>query len=381
MEKEIKNDLSSMTYDDKIVGVKVRRVSEKVEGDLKDSTRSINRLGFTIVEITSDSGHTGIGYASNGVGGSAVKAMIDDYISPKILRRSPFENETIWQEIYSYIRSVGRKGLSFHALSAVDIALWDLKAKILNMPLYKLFGGKKCLVPVYGSGGWTSYSDEELVEEMVSFVEQGYKAVKLKVGIEKGTNLRRDLKRVKMVRKALGDDIKIMLDANNCWDGATGAKFANMVKDQDILFMEEPCPADDIPGLIKYKKSTDVPLATGEHEYTKYGARDLLISDCVDVLQCDVVRTGGFSEMLKICAMAESFNIKIAPHGRENLHMHLAPAFSNFLSTEDLVMYDDITRKVFINAPQQKNGYLELSDLPGHGLLLNEDFINSHQEN
>lgn len=365
---------------DKIVEVKVRRVSNRVKGNLQDATRNIDRLGFTLVEITTDSGFTGIGYASNGAGGKAIQCVIEEYIAPKLIGRSPFENEALWNEICSYLRGVGRKGLSFCALSAADIALWDLKGKILNMPLYQLFGGKKVSVPVYGSGGWTSYSDEELVEEMVSMVKQGYKMVKFKVGVEGGTNPKRDLKRVRMVREAVGNEIGLMLDANNCWDAATGARFANMVKDLDILFLEEPVPADDLPGLMKYKQSTDLPLATGEHEYTKYGARDLLVHQCADVIQCDATRTGGFTELLKICAMAEAWNVKIAPHGRENLHMHLAGVFPNFMILENLVMYDDITSKVFLNPPVQKNGMIEIPDLPGIGLTINEDFVREHEE-
>ena len=145
------------------------------------------------------------------------------------------------------------------------------------MPLYKMFGGTETKIPVYGSGGWTSYSDDELVEEMVNLVKvDGYKNIKFKVGVEGGMNPNRDLVRVQKVREAVGSEIGIMLDANNCWDAATGARFANRVKDLDIMFLEEPVFADDMPGLKKYKNTTDLPLATGENnEYTKWGARDL----------------------------------------------------------------------------------------------------------
>ncbi|MDR2975938.1 MAG: mandelate racemase/muconate lactonizing enzyme family protein [Streptococcaceae bacterium] len=378
---EVITGTTSCRRAEKIIEVKVRRVSHTVTNNLQDATRKIDRLGFVIVEIKTESGHTGIGYTSNGAGGKAVKSVIADYIAPKIIGKDPFESSVIWNEIVSYLRGVGRKGLVFCALSAVDIALWDLKGKLLNLPLYQLFGGKKMPVPIYGSGGWTSYSDEKLVDEMLSMVNQGYRMIKFKVGVDNGSNLRRDLKRVRLVRKAVGDEIKIMLDANNCWDAATGARFANMVKDEDILFLEEPVPADDIPGLIKFKQSTDLPLATGEHEYTKYGARALLADNCVDIIQCDAVRTGGFTELVKICAMAEAWNIRIAPHGRENLHLHLAGVFPNFMALENLIMYEEITAKVFLNSPVQHNGYLEANDLPGIGLILNQKFIQENEEN
>ena len=126
------------------------------------------------------------------------------------------------------------------------------------------------------------------------------------------------------VREAVGPDVGILLDANNCWDAATAVRFANMVKEQDIILLEEPVLADDLPGLKRYKKGTDVPLATGEHEYTKYGCRDLLLNDAVDYVQIDGTRAGGFTEMLKIASITQAWCVKFAPHAMENIHIHLS---------------------------------------------------------
>lgn len=141
---------------------------------------------------------------------------------------------------------------------------------------------------------------------MVNLVKaDGYSKIKFKVGVEGGHNTNRDLERVRKVREAVGPEIGIMLDANNCWDAATGARFANRVKDYDVMFLEEPVFADDIPGLVKFKNSTDLPLATGEQEYTKYGARDLLVNGCADIVQLDGSPRGRFTEMLKIGALTQ----------------------------------------------------------------------------
>lgn len=361
--------------------VKVHLVSQPVTGGFSDATRKVESIGYTIVRMTTQDGLEGFGVTYHEVGGEATKVMIEKNIVPRLLGRDVFETEAVWNELFAYLRGVGRKGLMFCALSAVDIALWDLKGKILDMPLYRLFGGNDPKVPVYGSGGWTSYSDEELVKEMTDLVQSdGYTRIKFKVGVENGGNLNRDLERVRKVREAVGPDVGIMLDANNCWDASTGARFANRVKEYDIMFLEEPVFADDIPGLAKYKHTTDLPLATGEHEYTKYGARDLLLGGCADILQLDGTRAGGFTEMLKIAALAQAFNVKFAPHAMENIHIHLVSAFGNAPFLERLKLFEGITEQVFLDAPKPEKGYMAIPELPGLGLILNMDFINEYDE-
>lgn len=365
----------------KIAKVDVHLVSTQVADGFADATRKVETLGYTIVRVTTDQGLEGFGVTYHEVGGEATKVMIDKNIAPKLIGRDPFETEVFWQEMFGYLRGVGRKGLMFCALSAIDIALWDLKGKILDIPLYKLFGGNKTVIPVYGSGGWTSYSDEQLVEEMVSLVrDDHYKMIKFKVGVENGGNLKRDVLRVQKVRDAVGPDIGIMLDANNCWDGATGARFANMVKECDIMFLEEPVFADDLPGLKKYKMSTDLPLASGEHEYTRYGARELIVQTGLDILQLDGTRAGGFTEMLKIAALSQAWNIKFAPHAMENIHIHLVSACPNALFLERLKLFEGITSMVYKDAPLPVDGYMTIPYKPGLGLTLDMDFIRDHDE-
>lgn len=374
MEREMKNH--------KIKDIKVHLVSQPITGGFADATRKVECIGFTIVRITTEDGIEGFGVTYHEVGGEATKVMIEKNIAPKLIGRSPFETEKLWQEMFGYLRGVGRKGLMFCAYSAIDIALWDLKGKILDMPLYKMFGGTETRIPVYGSGGWTSYTDDELVEEMVGLVkDDGYTTIKFKVGVDGGMSPNRDLVRVQKVREAVGPEIGIMLDANNCWDAATGARFANRVKDLGILFLEEPVFADDMPGLRKYKYSTDLPLATGEHEYTKWGARDLLLHTGADYIQCDGTRAGGFTEMLKIGALTQAFNVKFAPHAMENIHIHLISALHNAPFLERLKLFEGITENIYLDAPKPVDGYMTVPEnMPGLGLELNMDFINEYDE-
>jgi L-alanine-DL-glutamate epimerase-like enolase superfamily enzyme len=183
-----------------------------------------------------------------------------------------------------------------------------------------------------------------------------------------------------MVRDAVGPNVGIMLDANNCWDAATGVQFANRVRDLDIMWLEEPVPADDIPGLARFRRGTDVPLATGEHEYTKWGVRDLILAEAADIVQADGARAGGYTEMLKIAALTQAWNLKFAPHAMENIHIHLVSAIPNALFLERLLMFEDITSKTFKDCPKPKDGFMEIPNKPGLGLDLDMDFIRDHDE-
>jgi L-alanine-DL-glutamate epimerase-like enolase superfamily enzyme len=365
---------------EKIKSINVHLVSAPVPGNLSDATRKVETIGYTIVRIVTEGGVEGFGVTYNEVGGEATKSLIVHSMAQKLIGRDPFETEVIWQELFQFLRGVGRKGLMLCALSAVDIAIWDLKGKLIGLPLYKLFGGCKTRIPVYASGGWTSYEDDLLVSDMKRMVADGYNMLKFKVGVEGGANPARDVKRVEKVRNAVGENIGLMLDANNCWDAATAVQFANSVREFNIMFLEEPVPADDIVGLTRYKRCTDIPLATGEHEYTKFGARELVRNEAADIVQMDATRAGGFTEMLKVAAITEAWNLLLAPHAMDNIHIHLVSAASNAPFLERLVMFDEITSRVYKNAPVPKNGIMEIPDLPGLGLELNMDFIREHQK-
>jgi L-alanine-DL-glutamate epimerase-like enolase superfamily enzyme len=159
-----------------------------------------------------------------------------------------------------------------------------------------------------------------------------------------------------------------------------GVMFANKVKHCDIMFLEEPVMADDIPGLSRFKKGTDVPLATGEHEYTKYGVRDLILAGAADIIQTDGTRAGGFTEMLKIAALTQAWNLKFAPHAMENIHIHLISACYNALYLERLLMFEEITSLIYKDCPKPVDGYMYLTERPGLGLSLDMDFIKEKEE-
>ncbi|MBU2663620.1 mandelate racemase/muconate lactonizing enzyme family protein [Actinoplanes bogorensis] len=358
-----------------ITAIETYLVSEPVPAGIADATRAVGAVGFTVVRVRTSEGLEGIGFTYNEVGGAATRTLLDTTIGPALIGRDPLATEDIWTDLVGYLRGVGRKGLLFGALSAVDVALWDLKGKITGLPLFRLLGGSQTRVPVYASGGWTSYSDQQLLDEVTGMLSSGYTAVKIKVGVEGGTNLRRDVRRVTAVREMAGPGVQIMLDANNCWDAARAIQFAGMIRDLDILFLEEPVIADDIPGLARFRRSTGIPLATGEHEYTRYGARDLIRAEAADVVQLDGARAGGYTEMLKVAALTQAWNLKLAPHAMEHLHLHLVSAAPNALFVERLLMFEEVTHRLFAGAPEPVGGFLTIPDRPGLGLELDESYL------
>lgn len=361
----------------KIADISVHLVSTQVPPGFADSTRKVETLGYTLVRVRTDQGLEGIGITYHEVGGEATKCLIDHDIAPRLIGRDPLQTEAFWNEFFAYLRGVGRKGLAFCALSAVDIALWDLKGKIAGLPLWRLFGAASDEVDAYASGGWTSFSDEQLAADSAAKVARGYKWVKVKVGVEGGRNPRRDLKRMRLVRDAIGPEAGLLIDANNCWDAATAIQFANQVRDCNIGFLEEPVFADDIPGLARFRRGTDIPLATGEHEYTRWGVRDLLLAEAADVVQADITRVGGFTEMLKIAALTQAWNLRFAPHAMEYVHMHLVAALPNAMFIERLDIFEPLNAALFPTAPVPIGGRLRLPDLPGLGLVPDWDVVRS----
>jgi len=362
-----------MSLNDKIASIDVYLAETRVKGNFADSTRHVETIGFVVVEVKTDTGRSGIGVTYHEVGGEAIRQFIKIDLASRLIGRSPLETEKLYEENFHYMRGVGRKGLAFCAYSAIDIALWDLKGQMLGLPLYRLLGGTRNVLPIYASGGWTSYSRDELVAEAKGMVARGFGKIKIKVGVEGGLNPNEDLRRIRAVRDAIGPEIGIMLDANNAWTAATATRFANQVKELDIMFLEEPVFADDIPGLARYKAGTDLPLATGEHEYTRYGVRDLIIAGAVDIVQTDITRCGGFTEMLRIAALSQAWNLSLAPHGMEHMHMHLLAAAPNAMFLERLFMFEEVVDSVFANPPAPENGMMKLPETPGLGMVIKDE--------
>ena len=361
-----------------ITGLDVYSISTPIPNPVSDSSFTIPSAGMIVVRVTTSEGLSGYGTTFSVSVPTSVPEFILKTIKPVVIGKDPHAFTDIWNAMFSAVRSVGRKGFAFSALSAVDIAIWDLRGKILGLPVFRMLGGTKRQIPTYASGGWLSWTLDETIDIMKGWVNDGYFLVKMKVGIEGGRNLKGDARRVEAIRKAIGDDVGLLVDANGIWSSADAIRFADMIKEYNILVYEEPCTADDIAGLRRVREMTGLPIGTGENEYTKYGMRDLALGEAVDVVQLDVTRAGGFTEMMKVAAIAEAWNLQLAPHAWEGISAHLLSAVSNGLFLEKLDSTQElIFKKAVHDFPLPKNGLYEIPDLPGLGLNFDQEYLES----
>ena len=322
-----------------------------------------------IVEVETDEGVTGWGECF-GPGNIAFanKGIVEKVIQPIVLGMQALDRDVIWHKVYNLMRDHGQKGMPLQALSGVDIALWDIKAKLAKIPLYKLLGGFSNKVDTYIAGGYYEEGKglNELYEEMIENVKLGAKAVKIKVG---AVPINQDIERVKICREAIGPDIKLMLDANNAYKHYEAIEFARKAEKYDIFWFEEPVEPDDYIGQREITRSTSIPIAAGENEYTRYGFRDLINHRAVDILQPDALIMGGITEFMKVVALAQSNDLDIAPHGAQEVHIHLVSAISNGLILE---YYRDTVNpmhgKIWENELEIKDGQVFAPDRPGIGL-------------
>jgi L-alanine-DL-glutamate epimerase-like enolase superfamily enzyme len=227
-------------------------------------------------------------------------------------------------------------------------------------------------VPIYGSGGWTSFNEDELVHEQMGYVERGIPRVKMKVAKDFGQSEVEDLRRLRAVRNAVGDGVEIYVDANNGFYAKQAIGFARRMGEYNVGWFEEPVLADDIAGLAAIAQAIDIPVATGEHEYTKYGFKDLIVAGGADIVQPDVGRVGGVTEWMKVAHLAHAFNLPVAPHAVQLVHLHLACCTPNLKVVEYLGVSEETDRLFYTDIPEPKDGmWSPFPDRPGLGLELN----------
>ncbi len=358
------------------------------------SQRVTDRRQTAICLVTTDEGITGLGEAFYFGGPAGLAAdMIDNALGPLIVGKDPLDTGVIWDFLYNWTRDQGMKGLTISALSAVDIALWDIKGKALELPVHKLLGGAyRRQARVYATGLYEPQNvpdiTEALIKEAMGYKEAGFSGMKLKVGYGIDT----DLKYIKAIREAIGEDLFLMVDANHAYNAGEAIRLAREMEPFHIHWFEEPVPPEDIDGYIEVKNSSVVPVAGGECEYTRYGFRELIQRRAVDILQPDLCAAGGFSEMTKIVAMASAANIPIIPHvWGTNVGLaaalQLFAALPNFperrFPAEPLFEYDrsphPLRDGVTVEKFKMKNGYLDIPARPGLGVTLDPAFVEKHR--
>jgi L-alanine-DL-glutamate epimerase-like enolase superfamily enzyme len=316
-----------------------------------------------VVRLETEAGVTGIGIG----GASPGEIAILDVLAAQLVGIDADLIGAFWTR-FNDPKMYGRKGHEHYALSSIDLALWDLKAKLAGMPLHRLLGGVTDRAPYYIAGGYygTDKSLSDLQREMESYVSLGARAVKMKVG---GVSMAEDIVRVRAVRQALGEGVALMLDANGAYHAHEAIQFGERAAEFEIFWFEEPVGPDDYEGYSRIGKLLSIPLAAGEQEYGLTGFRDLLATDGVAFLQPDARWTGGVSEFMRISTLAEAHGRLISSHGDQQVHAPLMASIRNASRTEYYAPAVDPNAEAFYVTPVRRgaDGNLTLSDEPGGG--------------
>ncbi|TQF81636.1 mandelate racemase/muconate lactonizing enzyme family protein [Elioraea sp. Yellowstone] len=329
-----------------------------------------------VVRIVSDDGADGIGYSYTiGTGGSSVIALLRDHLAPRLIGRDADAIEAIWQDLFWHTHALSVGPLTALALAAIDTALWDLRGRRLGVPLHRLAGGAKEAIPVYDTeSGWLHVETPQLVADAQAAAARGFRGVKVKVG---KPHLREDVARLEAVRRAIGDGVELMTDANQGFTVAEAIRRAGAFEAAGLglAWYEEPLPAEDVEGHARLCAATTIPIAVGESLYHPAQFRDYLARHACRIVQVDVARIGGITPWLKVAHMAEAFNVAVCPHYLMELHLPLCCAVPNSAWLEHIPQLDDVTdSRVAI-----EGGLARASTEPGNGIVWNREAMHRHQ--
>ncbi len=335
--------------------------------------------GWLIIEIFTDQGLVGIGNAA--LAPLVTKHLIDQYLAPLLIGQNPWDTEFLWQTMYRQTMAFGRKGVAMVAISAIDIALWDLMGKAARQPCYRLMGGRtKVRIPVYASRLYATPLDE-LAAEAARYKAQGYQAMKLRFGWgpnDGAAGMERNIALVRTVRETVGDAIDIMADAYMGWNLDYAKRMMRLIEPFNLRWLEEAIIPDDIHGYHELRRFGSTPIAAGEHEFTSYGFRQLIEARALDYFQFDTNRVGGLTAARKIQAVAEAFSIPVVPHAGQMHNYHVVMASLNspiaeFFPPVEVEVGNELFWYIFKGEPKPVDGYIELDDaIPGLGLEIDE---------
>ncbi|MCB5280782.1 MAG: mandelate racemase/muconate lactonizing enzyme family protein [Arthrobacter sp.] len=333
---------------------------------LTDSTHGL-MVDFELitVRITDSDGAVGLGYTYTvNDGGAAVAVMIERYLAPKLQGRDPEYTEKIWQDLWWTLHYAGRGGHATSAISAIDIALWDLKGRRLGQPLWRLFGGFDPRVPVYAGGIDLELTTQELLAQSDSFQAQGFRAIKMKVG---RPVLKDDLERVAAMRSHLGDNFPLMVDANMKWSADEAIRAARALAEFNLVWIEEPTIPDDVAGYARILRDGGQPIAGGENLHTLYEFQQAITAGALSFPEPDVSNCGGYTTFRKICSLAEAHNLPVTSHGVHDLTVHALAAAPNrsYMEAHGFGLDAYITHPLLI-----QDGFAIAPERPGHGVDL-----------
>ncbi|WP_133012329.1 L-rhamnonate dehydratase [Marinomonas flavescens] len=350
--------------------------------DRGDSMGTFRFHGWTVVEIETDDGLVGIGNVA--LAPRIAKAIIDQYLTPLVIGHDPFDYEYLWQRMYRSTHAWGRKGVAMAAISAIDIALWDLMGKATNRPVFKLLGGRtKEKIPCYASKLYRT-DLKEMQDEAQKYLDQGFTSMKMRFGYgpKDGTQgVKENLKSVEAIREVIGYDNDLMLECYMGWNLEYAKRILPKLEKYEPRWLEEPVIADDIDGYAELNQLTSIPISGGEHEFTSYGFKQLLDKKAISVIQYDTNRVGGITAAHKINAIAEAYSVPVIPHAGQMHNYHLtmsslASPMAEYFPVNDVEVGNELFYYIFEGDPEPQNGFIDLDDnKPGLGLTISDRYL------
>jgi L-alanine-DL-glutamate epimerase-like enolase superfamily enzyme len=341
-------------------------------GDAKHGIHT--HFELPIVRVLLEDGSEGVGYTyTGGIGGKSICSMIHNDLKPFLIGQDASCIEKLWEEMTWKIHYVGRGGIASFAISAIDIALWDLRSRKSDEPLWKLLGGANNSSKAYAGAIDLNFSKKKLLDNIKGYLEQGFNAVKIKLGQEK---LEEDIERVAAVRELIGKEITFMVDANMKWTVETSIKAAKQLKDFNILWLEEPTIPDDYDGYNRISKEGGLALAAGENFHTIYEFQNMISRGNIDFPQPDASNIGGITGWLKVANLAFAHNLPVCTHGMQELHVSLMSAMPHaaFLEVHSFPIDQYTTRPLVI-----ENGRAVAPDTPGTGVIFRWDLLEKYR--
>jgi L-alanine-DL-glutamate epimerase-like enolase superfamily enzyme len=345
---------------------------------LTDSTHGeITHFTLVTAKIRCATGEEGVGYTYTvgRSGGGAIRVLLEQDLAPWLIGQDPRQIERIWEGMWWRLHYVGRGGVVVFAMSAIDVALWDLRARCAGEPLWRFLGGHNNRAKVYAGGIDLLFTLDALFEQTQGFLDRGFRAIKMKVGRE---NLAEDVERVAAMREFLGPEIPLLVDANMRWSVEKALQASRALAPYDIIWLEEPTIPDDVEGHARILHEGGLPIAAGENLRTIYEFQKMMAREAVSFPEPDVSNIGGITAWMKVAHMAEAHNLPVTSHGVHNLHVHLLAAVPNasYLEAHGFGL------EAFIQHPLEiQSGYATAPDRPGHGVEFDWDALESHRVN
>jgi len=361
------NTLSSTLSGVAVERLRARAFTVPTDAPEADGTLSWSSTTLVLSEVSAG-GQKGLGFS---YGAGAAAALVQELLCDAVVGMDALSPAAAWERMRAAVRNVGYPGVAASAVSAVDIALWDLKARLLDVALSSLLGRVRDTVPVYGSGGFTSYSDFQLERQLAGWAEQGISSVKMKVGSEP----ERDPERVRRARAAIGDGVGLFVDANGAYERKQALRLADVFVQAGASWFEEPVSSDDLEGLrlLRDRAPAGMNIAAGEYGYDLFYFRRMLEAGAVDVLQADVTRCGGITQLLQVGALCAAHGVLLSAHTSPSVHAHVCSAIAPLAHVEYFHDHARIEQMLFDGAPALIDGGLRPDpQRPGLGVALRE---------